>query len=103
MTMHFYCWSLPPRFIAVAQASSVAEARKLVLEQVGHGDGSCPERDFAAKWINEQTPGIWHGPAAEFALTDSSELIEMLAWMERKDKRILELENELTALKGVTQ
>lgn len=82
LPMHMYCWSRPPSFIAVAQARNVNEARKLVLLQVGHGDGSCPERDKAAEWIKGNNPTIWHGPNAEFELTDSAELADQATFLE---------------------
>jgi len=82
LPLHMYCWSKPPSFIAVAQAHNVNEARKLVLLQIGHGDGSCPEREKAAEWVQANTPTIWHGPNAEFELTDNAELIEQLAFLE---------------------
>ena len=86
--MHMYCWIRQPSFIAIAQAGSVSEARKLALDQIGHGDGSCPERDKAAEYIRENSPSIWYGPSAEFVLTDSAELIEQENYCEMLSKRL---------------
>jgi len=89
---HMYVWTRKPLFIGIAQAKSVAKARELVLAQIGHGDGSCPERDSAAAFVEANTPEIWYGPNAEFELTDSAELREQIAYVERLEKRVVELE-----------
>jgi len=90
--VHMYVWSRPPSFIAIAQAKSVAQARELVLQEIGSGsDGSCPERDKAWAYVTANTPGIWHGPNAEFALTDSAELTEVEAYAESKEREIKSL------------
>lgn len=97
-SLHFYCWSLQPKFIAVAQAKSVAEARHLVLTQIGETlDGSCPERAKAYEYVVKNTPAIWHFAQAEFALTDSAELEEQEAYSEQLNKRIQELESALAS------
>lgn len=93
--MHMYVWSRKPRFIAVAQAESVEKAREAMLnsdELAGSGDGSCPERDKARDYIRSTNPTIWHRENAEFALTDSAELIEI---EEQSDR----LRKELTTLR----
>jgi hypothetical protein len=90
---HMYVWTRP-FFYAVAQAKTVDEARTLMLEEVGGGDGSCPEREKAAKWIREQQPAIYHRENATFALTDSAEQIELMAYIEKLQK---ELKSELAA------
>lgn len=89
--MHMYVWTHEPFFFAVAQAEDVATARQLLLDECGGTDGSCPERGAAAEWIREQTPTIWHGRNAEFALTDSAELRENDLLVERLQKELAEL------------
>jgi hypothetical protein len=94
--MKMYCWSDRFSFLAVAQASSVAEAREAMLLEMGEsGDGSCPERDAARRQIVTTNPEIWQGTNAEFALTDSAELSEMGDYVQRLNARIGELEAEL--------
>jgi hypothetical protein len=87
---HMYVWTKEPFFYAVAQARTVDEARTLMLEEVGSGDGSCPEREKAAKWIREQQPYIFHRENATFALTDSAEQIEQMAYIEKLQKELKE-------------
>jgi hypothetical protein len=82
--MHMYVWSHFADYIAVVQASSVEEARALLLEEIGGGDSSCPEREKAAKYVQENTPAIWYGPNAAFALTDSAEQREQIDYYEKK-------------------
>jgi len=78
--MHMYCWSVQGSWFAVAQAKSVAEARKRLLEDCeGSPDGSCPERQRAYECIRDEAPTIWYSVNAEFALTDSAELTEQVA------------------------
>jgi hypothetical protein len=86
--MHMFVWLGAPMFLAVAQARSVAEARELLLDEIGAGsDGSCPERERAAKFVKEKGPSIWHGPNAEFALTDSAEVRELeVNWKKAEDE-----------------
>ena len=85
---HMYVWTKQPFFHAVAQAVNVAEARTLLLEEIGGGDGSCPEREAAAKWVREQQPNIFHRSNAEFSLTDSAELREQETHSEMLNKRL---------------
>lgn len=80
--MRMYVWSVTPKWLAVAHANSVAEARKLLLrsENVGEsGDGSCIVRDAARRFVLETEPTHWMGPNAEFTLSDSAELEEQEA------------------------
>ncbi len=74
--MKFFIWRNEPAWIAVAHAESVAQARKMLLGEVGGIDGSCVVRAKARAVISEDAPEIWTGPNAEFALTDSAELEE---------------------------
>lgn len=91
--MHMYVWLGLASFLAVAQASSVAEAREKMLEEIGPGgDGSCPERDKAREHVRQHTPVIWRGVNAEFAMTDSANLIEADAECQTLRGRIKELE-----------
>jgi hypothetical protein len=95
--MHMYVWTREPFFFAVAQAHDVASARKLLLEECGGTDGSCPERAKAAEWIHEHNPSIWYGPNAEFALTDSAELRETELLVETMSKELSELRTKTGA------
>jgi hypothetical protein len=88
-----YVWTKQPFFHAVAQALSVAEARDLLLEEIGGGDGSCPEREAAAKWVRKMQPTIFHRSNAEFSLTDSAELREQEAYVETLQAKIKSLES----------
>lgn len=91
--MKMYVWSVMGRFVAVAQADSVEAARKAMLVEMGEsGDDSCPERDKARQRILNTLPGIWYGVNAEFALTDSAELIEQEAETERWRNAVASLE-----------
>src|SRR6202453_3980265 len=90
-TFHMYVWTNPSFFHAVAQATSVAEARELLLEEIGSGDGSCPERGHAAKLVRELQPSIFHRSNAEFCLTDSAELREQEAYTKTLQDKIAEL------------
>jgi hypothetical protein len=97
---HMYVWSRQPKFLAVAQARCVADARRLLLEgDLGEsGDGSCFERDAARRWILETQPLIWYRNNAEFVLTDSAELQEIEKLCDAQARRIRELEAQLAAL-----
>jgi hypothetical protein len=88
---HMYVWTKRAFFHAVAQATSVTEARELLLEEIGGGDGSCPEREHAAKLVRELQPSIFHRSNAEFCLTDSAELREMDAYTKTLQDKIAEL------------
>jgi hypothetical protein len=88
-TMHMYVWTRQPDFFAVAQAANVADAREVLLEEIGSsGDGSCPEREAAAEWVRTQGPTIWHQRNAEFTLTDSAELRENELLLEKLQKQL---------------
>jgi NTP pyrophosphatase (non-canonical NTP hydrolase) len=92
---HMYTWHRV-HFIAAVQASSVAEARALLLEEIGSsGDGSCPEREAAVEWISRQNPHVFHRANAEFALTYSGELREQEVYAEIWKKRAEEAEAKL--------
>jgi len=95
---HMYVWTKQPFFHAVAQAVSVDEARNLLLEEIGGGDGSCPEREAAARWVREQQPSIYHRSNAEFSLTDSAELREQEAYVETLQKQIAAEDREIERL-----
>lgn len=88
---HMYVWTKEPFFYAVAQAGSVDEARSLMLEEIGGGDGSCPERESAAEYVRERQPYIFHRSNATFGLTDSAELSEQIAHSEKLEKKLKEL------------
>ena len=90
---HLYVWSLSSRWVAVAQAETVAKAREILLEEIGSsGDGSCPVREAAAKFVKESGPGIWHRSGAEFELTNSANLEECDDECDKLRARIKELE-----------
>ncbi len=97
--MRMYVWSVRPKWLAVAHATSVTEARALLLRQdaIGEsGDGSCAVRDAARKYVLETEPIHWMGQNAEFILSDSSELQEQ----EDYSQHLFELAIELaTAVK----
>lgn len=72
--MKMYVWTGHFSFLAVAQAPSVAEARKQMLLEMGEpGDGSCREMDEARNEILEQQPAIYIGSNAEFCLSHSAQ------------------------------
>lgn len=86
-----YCWSNRYSFLAVAHARSVAQARELLLLEIGDsGDGSCPERDKARRQVLEEAPEIWMGPNAEFTLSDSAELQEQILLTQTLEARLHE-------------
>ena len=96
---HMYVWSVKPDFVAIAQASSVAEARELLIsnrvDAIGEsGDGSCHKRDEAREFVREFQPDIYHYPNAHFALTDSAELEEQEAETRRQSDRADKAERE---------
>lgn len=99
--MKLYVWTCEPSFVAVAHARSVEEARFRMIEEVGaSGDGSCPERDKARRYIQENNPTIWYGVNAEFALTDSAELIELSAFLECEQRKLRDAEHRLSDATG---
>lgn len=98
MTMHMYVWSRSPFFHAVAQASSAADARRLILAQIGDADDSSRE---ARRWVEENTPAIWHGPNSEFALTDSAELQEQEKCNDDLRSQNSELQKRIAGLEGI--
>lgn len=94
---HMYVWNRV-EFLAAVQARNVVEARAALLEEIGAGsDGSCPERERAAKWVAEQNPSIWHQTNVEFALTDSAELREEEQLARTLEKQVEELQKKLAA------
>lgn len=93
--MHMYVWTRQPFFFAVAQAPTAEKAREKMLLEIGDPDGSCPERREAHEFVKNNTPSIWHGTNAEFALTDSAERIEMGLEIERLAKELQALRREL--------
>lgn len=99
MSLKMYVWHVHPSFLAVAQANSVEEARSAVLRSdLGEsGDGSCPERDNARKFVLSNTPAVWYGVNAEFVLTDSAELREQEDYSRKLFERVSELEADLAA------
>lgn len=96
---HMYVWTKEPFFYAVAQAKTVNEARMLMLEEIGAGDGSCPEREKAFTWIHDNNPTIYHRENATFGLTDSAELREVEDYCEKMQKRAKSTETECDSLK----
>lgn len=90
--MKYFVWRNEPKFLAVAHAETVDEARGLLRYEMGDGDGSSPIRDEARRFIQENTPAIWVGHAADFVLTDSAELIEQEEENTRLWKKIKEFE-----------
>jgi hypothetical protein len=81
-----FVWTDHFSFLAVAHAESIAQARECMLVEMGaSGDGSCPERDKARRYVLSEAPSIWNGANAEFALTDSAELRELSAFLENKE------------------
>lgn len=96
--MTLYIWTDLVSFMGIAHASSVAEARQLLLDSGElSGDGSCPEREKARLVVMEQTPAIYVGRTAEFVLTDSAELREMEEYSRKQEKTIQELKAALEA------
>lgn len=91
---HMYVWTKEPFFYSVAQAESVGEARQLMLDEIGSGDGSCPEREKAATWVREQSPYIFHRENATFGLTDSAEIAEMSAYTEKLQAKLKAAEEQ---------
>lgn len=77
--MKMYTWGHVTRWLAVARARNSTRARELILgfDRIGEsGDGSCPVRDEARKFVTNNQPTMWIGENAEFCLSDSSELEE---------------------------
>jgi hypothetical protein len=87
---HQYVWR-GWGFLAVVQAASVASAREVLNQQIeehGSGDKSTPIRLQAIATIKELTPEIFHGPNAEFVLTENAETEEMLIHDKNKQDQI---------------
>lgn len=99
MSLKMFVWQVHPTFLGVAQASSVAEARHALLcSDLGEsGDGSCPERDAARRFILEHPPTIWYGVNAEFVLSDSAQLREQEQHSRTLEARVAALESDLAA------
>jgi hypothetical protein len=90
----FFSWRNEPQWIATAHAESVAQARELLLGEVGGIDGSCVVRAKARQIISEEAPEIWMGPNAEFALTDSAELRELAKFLEKVQGQVQDATTE---------
>lgn len=89
--MKCHVWTDAVTYLAVAHASTVEDARNLLLENTDlgkAGDGSCPLRDYARKEILRKTPAIYTGPFADFVLSDSAELREQKIEIERLEKQL---------------
>jgi len=101
--MKMYVWSDQFSFLAAAHAESVAEARKLVLMEMGvSGDGSCLERDKVRRFVLEIYPSVWFGTNAEFVLSDSAKLREQAALLERVQAELRDAKAQLKALMEYT-
>jgi len=99
--MHMYVWTDLVSFLAVAQASSVADARRAMLVEMGEsGDGSCFERDRARNTVLNQTPSIWHGTNAAFALSESAESRENAALCEKYLQEVEQLRKRVQELEA---
>ena len=87
---HQYVWR-GWGFLAVVQASSVISAREVIeqeIDEFGSGDKSTPIRLQAIATIRETMPEIFHGPNAEFVLTENGETEEMLIHDKNKQDQI---------------
>lgn len=94
MQMHMYVWRLPSSFVAVAQAKSVAEARRLVLNEIGDERNTDSVRTRARQLVMENVPTIWNYANAEFTITDSAELRLADAAHEEQRKEIARMKTE---------
>jgi hypothetical protein len=94
-----FVWRCQPLYVVMAHARTVAEARKLALEECrGTGDESTPVRRRAYIAVETTTPEIHYRENAEFVLTDSAELEEMEAYARVLAERI----RELTGIAGIS-
>lgn len=95
-----YCWSVASQFFAVAQATSVAQARKIMLKEIDASlrKDQTPELNKAARHVVAKSPSIWNGANAEFALTDSAALQEADAYSEQLNKKLLKVNKLADAL-----
>lgn len=98
-----YVWSDKPRWIAVAHAMTIEDARQSLQEDTDlgeSGDGTCPVHDEARRFILSRNPVIWQRENAEFAITDSSAVEEADEECSRLRKRITALEAEVARLRA---
>ena len=77
-SMHMYVWKTG-RFLAVAQSSDQFEARKIVLQEFA--DEGAP-KEFSER-VTNTAPEIFHRAVADFARTDSYELEQADAEVEK--------------------
>lgn len=73
--LKLYVWKDDLKWVAIAHASSVAEARQILSDEI-HGDGSTPVRMEMKEAVLTRGPEIFRGPTSEAILTDSGELEE---------------------------
>ncbi len=93
-----FVWPGRGKWVAMAHAFSVAEARELMIEEVGGTDGSCPVRTEALEQIRNGNPTIFYSANAEFALTDSGELEEADAHSKTLEDKLKSAESKLARL-----
>ncbi len=95
-----YVWRGKGDYLAVAIASSIAESRNMVLQEISKvGCESMPVCGRAIKDVQENTPIIFLRSNAEFVLSNSGELEELFEQSEDQRKEILSLKEETTRLR----
>lgn len=94
--MKLFIWTDEVSYTAFAHAESVAEARKLLIPEIGGYDGSCMERAKARKSVDESTPAIYVGRTSGFRLSDSAEVRELEAYLEKLSLDVTNLRQEVT-------
>jgi len=89
-----FIWRKEPFFFTCAHATSIAQARKMIIEDQS-GDFSTPIRNQAIEFVKAETPEIFYKEVNELIITDSAECIEMENTINRLTNKIKTLENEI--------
>lgn len=97
--MKCFIWTDEASYTAFAHCENVTEARRMLRDEIGGYDGSCPERKKAREAVEEMTPAIYVGRIAGFRLSDSAEVRELEQYQDKLTAERDALRAELAAAK----
>lgn len=99
--MKCFIWTDEASYTAFAHCENVTEARRMLRDEIGGYDGSCPERKKAREAVEEMTPAIYVGRIAGFRLSDSAEVRELEQYQDKLTAERDQLRAELAAAKNL--
>jgi len=97
--MHYYVWDDHSNFLVTAQAGSMKEARKLVLQAIEDSTFYEPVRTACKRYVESTAPFVYHGPQAHIACYVDQHVVNQRKDLEQADLRIAQLLKENKMLK----